>query len=374
MVLDAKFIPVCTPALSQREKNALVSTIEDGWISSDGPQVREFETKFSEYVECKYGVAVSSGTAALECALYALGIGSDDEVIIPNFTIVSCAIAVIRLGATPVFAEVDPVTWCIDPKHVESLINERTKCVMAVHMYGHPADIPELTKITKPRGIALLEDAAQVHGGALNGRKCGGLADIATFSFYANKIITTGEGGMVTTSCKYLAERAADYRNLCFTKEKRFLHYSLGNNYRMTNMQAAIGLAQLSQIDQFIEKKISDNQRYRKLLEHVSGLSLQASIGDIVNVFWMHCVVLPEGYRSEEAMSFLLSRGIQTRQFFLGMHAQPALSQYVANKPDIQKYKISDQLHERGIYLPSSIKLTESDINYTSEALLEFLS
>src|SRR5574337_319052 len=233
-------IPVNEPLLNGRERKLLIECIETGWISSDGPFVAEFERRFASYIGVKHGVAVCNGTAALETALFAAGIRKGDEVIMPSFTIISCALAAIRLGAVPVLVDVEPETWNMDVGQVEARITPRTKAIMPVHVYGHPVDMDPVVRLAESHGLMIVEDAAEAHGAEYKGRKCGSLGHISAFSFYANKIVTTGEGGMVLTDDPVLAERAKSYRNLCFRPEKRFCHIELGQNYRMTNLQAAV--------------------------------------------------------------------------------------------------------------------------------------
>ncbi|HQD27466.1 MAG TPA: DegT/DnrJ/EryC1/StrS family aminotransferase, partial [Methanoculleus thermophilus] len=248
-------IPVNEPLFDGNEKKYLNQCIEEGWISSEGPFVKEFEEKFSSYLGSRYGIAVCNGTAALETALFAAGITKGDEVIMPTFTIISCASAAIRLGAKPVLVDSEPETWNMDITQIEGKITDRTKAIMPVHIYGHPVDMDPVMELAEKYDLKVIEDAAEVHGALYKGKKAGSIGDVGSFSFYANKIITTGEGGMVVTDDEMTAERARGYRNLCFKPERRFYHTELGENFRMTNLQAAVGVAQLEQIDRFIEIK-----------------------------------------------------------------------------------------------------------------------
>ena len=264
-------IPVNEPLLGGRENELLSECIDTGWISSEGPFVQQFEDEFAEKVGRNFGVAVSSGSAALDVALASLGLNEGDQVIMPTFTIISPAAAVIRAGATPVLVDSDPVTWNMDVSQVESKITPHTKAIIIVHIYGLPVDTQPLLDIAKRYDLKIIEDAAEMHGQTYNGKPCGSFGDISTFSFYCNKLITTGEGGMILTDDEGLAEKCRSYRNLCFQSEKRFVHKELGWNYRMTNMQAALGLAQLEKMDEFIKIKRRMGERYTSLLKNIAG-------------------------------------------------------------------------------------------------------
>jgi perosamine synthetase len=249
------FIPVNEPLLNGNEKKYLCECIDSGWISSEGPFVTEFEEKMSSAVGRKYGIAVTNGTAALEIAVRALGIEKNDEVIMPTFTIISCAEAVTRVGAKPILVDSDPVTWNMCVEQIEEKITERTKAIMVVHIYGLPVDMDIVLALAKKYNLKVIEDAAEMHGQTYKGIHCGKFGDISTFSFYPNKHITTGEGGMIVTDNEVLAQRCRELRNLCFKKDLRYVHYELSGNYRFTNIQAAIGLAQLERLSEFVEKK-----------------------------------------------------------------------------------------------------------------------
>lgn len=249
------FIPVNEPLLNGNEKKYLCECIDTGWISSEGPFVKEFEEKMSATTDRKYGIAVSNGTAALEVAVQALGIKEGDEVIMPAFTIISCAMAVTKVGAIPVLVDSDMHTWNMDVDEIESKVTSRTKAIMMVHLYGLPAEVDKILVLAKKYNLKVIEDAAEMHGQTYYGRPCGSFGDISTFSFYPNKHITTGEGGMVVTNDEELAERCRMIRNLCFRKDVRYLHDEISDNYRFTNLQAAVGLAQLERLSEFVTKK-----------------------------------------------------------------------------------------------------------------------
>jgi len=367
-------LPVNEPLFNGNEKEYLIECINSGWVSSDGPFVKRFEEEFADYLGADHGVAVTNGTAALETALYSAGVSAGDEVIMPSFTIISCAIAAIRLGAIPVLVDVEPNTWNIDVTQIESKITSRTKVIMAVHMYGHPADMDPILEIARNNKLIVLEDAAQVHGAEYKGQKCGSIGDISTFSFYANKIITTGEGGMVVTSDDRMAERARSYRNLCFRNDKRFYHTELGENFRITNLQAAVGVAQLEQLDEFVRIKRRLGQYYKNKLEKINGINLQIEKPWAKMVYWMYCIVVDEStdLTAKKVMDQLNKRGIGTRPFFLGLNEQPVLNDMGLYKNE--DYPITKKIGEQGLYLPSGLTLEESDIDFVAEELDTIIS
>ncbi len=356
-------IPVNQPLLNGREKELLAKCIETGWISSDGPFVQEFEQKFAAYIGVDHGIAVCNGTAALEIALFAAGVGKGDEVIMPAFTIISCALAAVRLGAKPVLVDAEPQTWNMDVGQIESRLTSKTKAIMPVHIFGHPVDMDPLLYIADKHNLVVIEDAAEVHGAEYKGKKCGGIGHISAWSFYANKIITTGEGGMVLTSDSKMAERAASYRNLCFRPEKRFYHTELGYNFRMTNLQAAIGVAQMDRIEEFVTIKRRLGEYYWEGLSKIQGLKLQIEKNWAKMVYWMYCIELDSslGLTAETAMKELGKRGIGTRPFFLGLHEQPALNDLGLFNGE--HYPITERIARQGLYLPSGMTLTEKQVD-----------
>ncbi len=362
-------IPVNEPLLNGREKELLIECIDTGWVSSDGPFVSRFERDFAGYIGTKHGVAVCNGTAALETALFAAGITKGDEVIMPSFTIVSCLIAAIRLGAVPVLVDVEPDTWGMDVRQVGERITSSTKAIMAVHMYGHPVDMDPLLSLARANGLVVIEDAAEVHGAEYKGRKCGSLGDISAWSFYANKIINTGEGGMVLTSDDQMAERAASYRNLCFRPERRFYHTELGFNYRMTNLQAALGVAQMERIEEFVNIKRRLGELYRRSLSGIPGIRFQVEKPWAKSVYWMYCIEIDEalGFSADDARSALAERGIGTRPFFLGLHEQPAAHDLGLFRNE--RYPVSERIARQGLYLPSGLTLLESQVAEVTDAV-----
>lgn len=337
-----------------------------------GEFIPRFEHTFADLCGVEHGVACSSGTTALHLALETLGIGPGDEVIVPAFTLIVSANVVCQTGATPVLVDVRPDTWCIDPQLIESRITARTKAIMAVHMYGHPCDMEPIQRIAAQHKLYLIEDGAQAHGATYHGQPVGSFGDVACFSFYANKILTTGEGGMLVTDDPGLAERAAMLRNQAFGVP-RFVHEHVGYNYRLTNMQAAIGLAQCERIDEKVARKIEIANRYDELLADVSELQRPTQLPGCKNVYWMYGV-LPEdafGRPRSEIQAELAEHGVETRTFFIPLHLQPVYQGQHARWPDLRgHYPVSEELGAKGFYLPSGLDLTAADQAYIVERLL----
>ena len=357
-------IPVCEPTLSGNEIKYVTECLKTGWISSSGNFIKQFEDKFSRYCNVEYGVSCSSGTAALHLAIEVLGIGKGDEVIIPTFTMIASCNAVIYAGAKPVLVDSELNTWNINIDKIEEKITKKTKAIMVVHTYGHPVDMDKLKKIADEYNLYLIEDAAESHGAEYKGRKTGSLGDIACFSFYANKIITTGEGGMVVTNNEKWAENAELLRNH-FLGEPRFLHKKIGYNYRLTNIQAAIGLAQLEKIEKYVNARRSNAKYYNNLLRSVKGIRTPPEAKWAKNVYWMYGILVQEdfGISMPKFRDDLYKKGIDTRTFFIGMHKQPAYQGNDEMFPDISgNYPISDELERKGCYLPSSSHLTKEEI------------
>lgn len=367
-------IPVSEPLFDGNEKKYLNQCIEEGWISSEGPFVKEFEDKFSDYLKLDFGVAVSNGTVALETALFATGICKGDEVIMPSFTIISCASSALRLGAKPVLVDSEPDTWNMDVTQIEDKITGKTKAIMPVHIYGHPVDMDPVMEIADEYDLKVIEDAAEVHGAEYKGRKAGSIGDAGSFSFYANKIITSGEGGMVVTNDEETAERARSYRNLCFKKEKRFYHTELGENFRMTNLQAAVGVAQLEQIDRFVNIKREMAKEYSKRLAEVPEIKIPIEKPGIKNVYWMYAIELTKEseINAEQLANSLIEYGIATRPFFLGLHEQPVFHDMGLFVDE--NYPVTERIARRGLYLPSGNTLTKVQIGFICDAVQEIMS
>ena len=369
------FIPVNEPLLNGNEKKYLAECIDTGWISSEGPFIKKFEEHFATRVGRKHGIAVCNGTAALDAAIEALGIEPGDEVIMPTFTIISCIGQIVRSGARPVLVDSDPTTWNMDVSRIEAKITPRTKAIMAVHIYGLPVDMDPILDMAHRYGLKVLEDAAQMHGQTYKGRQCGSFGDISTFSFYPNKHITTGEGGMIVTNDDKLAEDCRSLRNLCFQPQKRFVHERLGWNLRMTNMQASLGLAQLERLDEFVAKKRVMGRRYSELLSGLPGLQLPLAKTDYAdNIYWVFGMVLDKtiGFDAEEAMKRLAANGIGSRPFFYPMHQQPILKKM--NLFMGESYPIAEHMSRQGFYIPSGMALTDEQIERVVKAIKEIFA
>ena len=371
---NKSFIPVNTPLIDGNEKKYLAECIESGWISSEGPFVERFEKHIADYSERSHGVAVSSGTAALDVAIEALGIGFGDEVIMPTFTIISCIHQIIRAGAKPVLIDSDPVTWNMNVNQIEEKITTRTKAIMVVHIYGLPVDLDPILDLASQYGLKVIEDAAEMHGQTYKDKPCGSFGDISTFSFYPNKNITTGEGGMLVTNDDDLAKDSRSLRNLCFQPSKRFVHERLGWNYRMTNMQAAIGIAQSEQLDQFVERKRIMGSKYTNLFSGQLGIQLPLAKTDYAdNIYWVFGLILNDSisFDAEEAIIKLSNKGIGCRPFFCPMHKQPVLKNMGLFKGE--SYPIADKLYKRGFYIPSGMALTDEQIFRVADSVIEVL-
>lgn len=369
------FIPVCEPTLLGNELKYVSDAVQTGWISSAGKYVTEFEQQFAAYCGCKYGVAVCNGTVALHLALVALGIGKGDEVIIPDFTMIATAFAVCYTGATPVFVDADPDTWNIDTTKIEEKITPRTKAIIPVHLFGLMCDMDAINAIAKKHNLKVLEDAAEAHGAEYKGRRAGSCSDLAAFSFFANKNITTGEGGMVVTNDEELYNKLRYHKNMCFPLDgpRNYLHNDIGFNYRMSNVVAAIGLAQVEKADEYRQMRINNNKLYRELLTNVSGIQFQPIMEDYLNVSWMNTILVDAkryGHTKEELREYLRNNNIDTRLLFEGMHRQPSLKKYGC---DCNKmYPITEKLTAQGFYLPSASNLPQKDISFICQLIKTF--
>ncbi len=372
---SAAFIPVNEPLLDGNEKKYLNECIDTGWISSEGPFISKFEEQFAARVGRKHAVAVSNGSVALDLAVAALGITSGDEVIMPSFTIISCAAAVVRSGAIPVLVDSDPLTWNMEISQIEKRVTSRTKAIMVVHIYGLPVDMDPLLEIARKHKLKVIEDAAEMHGQTYKGEPCGSFGDISTFSFYPNKHITTGEGGMVLTNDKAIADHCRSLRNLCFKPEKRFVHDELGFNFRMTNLQAALGLAQLERLDVFIARKREMGRFYSERLASLRGIQLpvlKTVYAD--NIFWVYPIVLMDEipFDAEQAMKSLASLSIGSRPFFYPMHLQPVFTGKGWYKNE--SYPVAEKIANRGFYIPSGLALTSDQMSRVVEGLKKVLN
>ncbi|KIA95104.1 aminotransferase DegT [Pedobacter kyungheensis] len=369
-------IPVNTPMLNGNELKYLTACIETGWISSEGPFIDKFETQFSQYIGPKYGVAVSNGSAALDIAVKALNIGAGDEVIMPTFTIISPAQSVVTAGAVPVLVDSDPITWNMDVSQIEGKITPRTKAILVVHIYGLPVDMGPILKLAKKYQLKIIEDAAEMHGQTYNRQKCGSFGDLSIFSFYPNKHITTGEGGMILTNDLSLAERCKKLRNLCFEPNgPRFVHHELGWNYRMTNLQAALGLAQLEQIDHFLKIKKDIGNTYQSQLSFLTELGFRLPKPNTAfahNINWVFGIVAPSIKIKEIIVEGLAKEKIGTRPFFWCMHQQPVFQNMGLFKNE--SYPIAEELANKGFYLPSGLGLKQEELIRVTEVLKAIIS
>ena len=373
--MENKFIPVCEPLLEGNELKYVSEAIKTGWISSNGKFVKLFEEKFAEYCGVKYAVSTCNGTVALHLALISLGIGKGDEVIIPCFTMIASAFSICYTGAMPVFVDVDKDTWNINPNLIEEKITARTKAIMPVSIFGYPCEMDKIRKIAKKHNLFIIEDAAESHGAEYKGVKTGNLADITSFSFYANKNLTTGEGGMVVTNSENFYKNALYYKNLCFPLDgsRNYIHDDIGFNYRMSNIHAAIGLAQVEKADYYREKRILNGKMYRELLKDVPGIFFQKDRDYVLNVYWMNGLFIDTkiyGKTRNDLIFFLKNKGVDTRLFFTGMHKQESLKKYGCDmKGD---YPVTDNLATNGFYLPSSSSLTPEEIEYICKLIKEY--
>ncbi|ORU00539.1 4-keto-6-deoxy-N-Acetyl-D-hexosaminyl-(Lipid carrier) aminotransferase [Anaerovibrio sp. JC8] len=362
------------PVLDGNERKYINECIDTNWISFEGPFVKRFEQGMAELTDRKHAVAVSNGSVALDTAVLALKIGEGDEVIMPTFTIISCAAPLVRVGAKPVLIDADPLTFNMKVEDIEAKITEKTKAIMVVHIYGLPVNMDPVLDIAKKHNLYVIEDAAEMHGQTYKGRPCGSFGDISTFSFYPNKHITCGEGGMVLTNDDNLAERCALVRNLFFSPKKRYVHEELGYNFRMTNVQAALGCAQLEKLKRTVEKKHHIGALYNKLLKDVDGLQLPVTSTDYAdNIYWVYGIVLDDKIPvdADEMMKRLGAEGIGCRGFFWGMHEQPVFKGM--HLFDGEEYPVASRLARRGFYIPSGVNLTDDDQEYVVEKLKEVL-
>ena len=366
-------IRVNEPWLGKEELKKVVACLKSNWISSQGKYLTEFEENFAHYCGVRYGISTTSGTTALHLALAALGVGPGDEILIPTFTMAATAFAIAYCGAKPVFIDSEPETFNINLDRASSYLRlqekrgkHKVKAILPVHMYGHPVDMSPLLEMAEKFSIAVIEDAAEAHGAEYKGKRCGSFGSLGCFSFYANKIITTGEGGMVVTDDPFLADKARRLKDLAHAPGKRFLHTDLGFNYRMTNLQAALGVAQLKKINTHIKKKRWIAREYEKGLKGVSGLRLPIEKSWAKNVYWMYGVLVEPalGLGRDELMERLKQRGIETRSFFIPMHLQPVFTPGAKNSRHYGPYPVAEALSRQGFYLPSGLTLSRDQIRH----------
>lgn len=371
-----KFIPVCEPYLAGNELKYVTDAVSTGWISSSGTYVNRFEEEFAKYCDCKYAVSVCNGTIALHLALLALGIGMDDEVIVPSFTMIASAFAVCYTGAKPVFIDAEKETFNMDVTKIEEKITPRTKAIMPVHIFGKMCNMDAITALAEKYNLYIIEDAAEAHGATYKGKKAGAFSDIAAFSFFANKNITTGEGGMVVSNDENISQKAKYFKNVCFPVNgpRNYSHDDIGYNYRMSNVVAAIGLAQVEKADGYRTMRIKNNELYRKYLADVPGIIFQSLPEEgCTDVCWMNTIVLnPEkfGHTKDETVVFLKSQNIDTRLLFKSMSRQKSLADFGCDCSG--EYPVTDWLHENGFYLPSASNLDEEIIKEICQVIKEY--
>jgi perosamine synthetase len=363
-------IPVCEPTLGGNELKYVQQAIETNWISSAGSFIRDFEARFAAACGARYGIACANGTVAMHLAMATLGLEPGDEVIAPTFTMIATINAVAYCGATPVLVDSEPEFWQMDVNQVAAKITPRTKAIVPVHIYGHPVDMDPVMDLARRHGILVIEDAAEAHGSEYKGRRCGSLGDAAGFSFYGNKIITTGEGGMITTNNREIAKLAWNLRDHAFSSERHFWHKFVGFNYRMTNLQAAVGLAQVEQMEDFVEARRRNAHEYSCRLRDIPGITTPPQASWAKNVYWMYGILVDKaayGMSRDQLRRALADRGIETRTFFIPMHCQPVYWQQFQG----QRYPVAERLCRDGFYLPSASSLTLEEIEYVAGVIRE---
>jgi perosamine synthetase len=365
--MNDRFIPISQPLIGAREKELVIDALDSGWVSSIGKYIDEFEQNFARYCGTEYALTVSNGTTGLHLALVALGVGPGDEVIVPDLTFVATANAVAYTGAKPVLADVDPDTLCLDPESVKSLLSPRTKAIMPVHLYGHPADMDALAELAQARGIAIIEDAAEAHGAEYRGRRVGALGKCAVFSFYGNKVITTGEGGMITTDDRQLYEKARRLRDHAMHPQRRYFHEERGFNYRITNLQAALGVAQLERIDDFLGRRTEIMEWYRQEIPSTDQIRLNRVKNWAKSAFWMVCLEVDwfDEASRDAFMRELRKRNIDSRPYFCALSSMPMYRQ--------MPLPVAARKARIGLNLPSYYELTKSDVQRVGSNVNELL-
>jgi perosamine synthetase len=364
-VANMDSFPISKPSLTALERQYVTRAIESGWVSSIGEYIDRFESGFAAFCETRNAIAVSNGTTALHLALTALGIGPGDEVIVPDLSFIATANSVLMCGATPVFADIDPITLCLAPAEIERLCTDRTRAVMPVHLYGHPADMSAILELAEQRGLLVIEDAAEAHGASLGGRKVGGFGTCATFSFYGNKNLTTGEGGMITTNDDALAARCRRLRDHAMSPTRRYWHEELGYNYRLTNIQAALGCAQVERAQELLDSRNRVFGWYAEELRGANGILLNRAVDGAKPCYWMICAEfegLDEMQRAR-IMAQLKERGVDSRPYFYPMSDMPYFER--ADTP------VAHEVSQRGLNLPTYVDLTRDDVATISQAVRE---
>jgi perosamine synthetase len=366
--MSQHFIPISKPFIGPREKELVIDALDSGWVSSIGKYIDEFEAKFARYCGTEYALAVSNGTTGLHLALATLGLQPGDEVIVPDLTFVATANAVAYTGATPVLADVDADTLCLDVASVKSLITPRTKAVIPVHLYGHPADMDALSELSDAHGLAIIEDAAEAHGAEYKGRRVGSFGKCAVFSFYGNKVITTGEGGMLTTNDRAFHQRAKRLRDHAMSPSKRYFHEERGYNYRITNLQAALGVAQLERIDEFLDRRTEIMSWYNSAIATTDNVRLNRVKNWAKSAFWMVCLEVDwfDEARRDAFMQALRARGIDSRPYFCTMSSMPMYRQ--------APLQVASRKAQIGLNLPSYFELTKGEVQRIGSDVNEILN
>jgi len=354
-------IPAASPDIGEEELRYVTEALKSGWVSSKGPFIEEFEKRFSGYIGAKHGIATSNGTVALHLALVALGIGPGDEVLVPSLTFIATANAVTYTGAKPVFLDSHPDYWCVDPNVVRESITDRTKAIVLVHLYGHPCDMEPILEVARSRDLCVIEDCAEAHGAEYRHKKVGSFGDVSCFSFYGNKTITTGEGGMCVTDHEELAQKMRILKDHGMNPKKRFWHDVVGFNYRMTSLQAALGLAQLDKVERLVERKRRIAETYREHLKHTKNMVLAPEMSWAKSTYWFYSVLLDVGLR-DNVIALLDQEGIETRPFFYPIHILPPYSHGL-------KLPVAERLSAAGLSLPSGPRITNEEIGNVTSAL-----
>ena len=368
------YIPVNIPEITSADIDYVAKSMKETWVSGEGEYVVEFEETFSKVCNRKFGIAVSNGTVAIDLVIEALDLQPGDEVVLPSFTIVSCLNQILRRGAVPVFVDALPDTWNMDVASVESMITPRTRAIMAVHIYGLPVDMDPLLEIAARHNVPVIEDAAEAHGLKYRDRIAGSMGLVSTFSFYANKNITTGEGGMIVTDDYDLAEKIRTLKNLSFIPERRFLHENLGWNSRLSSMQCALGTSQTARLESIIEKRIKLADIYRDAFSEIPDILLPVdSTPYSRNNYWVFGMVLQEsfGMNAKSLMEILHQKGIGTRPFFYPLHKQPVLEKFAHRKTNLP---VSEKLGEFGFYIPNGLAMKEEQVSRVVEVVSQVLS
>ncbi|PWU00009.1 MAG: aminotransferase DegT [Bacteroidetes bacterium] len=362
--MSQTFIPISKPWITEKEVEFVTDAVRSTWVSSLGKYIDKFEEDFAKFCDTKYGVALMNGTIALQLALEACGIGDGDEVIVPDLSFIATANAVLNIGAVPVFVDVEPITYCIDPSKIEEAITSKTKAIIPVHLYGHPSEMISVNAIAKKYNLKVVEDAAEAHGATINGKKVGSFGDCAIFSFYGNKNLTTGEGGMVVTNNKEIYDRCRFLRDHAMSKEKRYWHPEKGYNYRMTNLQAALGCAQMSRISEIMANRISLFEKYKKALGGCESIVLNQTLPWATNSYWLIIARFKDISESQrdKLMVSLKEKGIDSRPFFYPMSDMP----YFKQKPNTP---VTHKVYKEGINLPTSFDLTEEQVNFICDSI-----